>query len=69
MNMVDVRSKHIVAIGHDPAKSELVVKFKTGGTYTYHGVSVAEHAALMASDSKGEHLHARIKPGRKVTTK
>lgn len=67
--MFHVESNHIDSIGHDPAKRELHVLFKNGDRYSYADVTAAEHAALMASDSKGSHLHANIKASKKATKK
>lgn len=69
MKMVAVDSNHIASIGHDPAKSELHVQFRNGGGYVYHGVTAAEHAALMQAGSKGEHLHQHIKPSKRCAKK
>jgi hypothetical protein len=54
-------SSNIKAIGHDPATKVLRVEFRDGKSYNYANVGTAKHAALMASESKGSHLHKHIK--------
>lgn len=68
MKMSSVTSSNIHSIGHDPETSELHVKFKSGATHAYSGVSAAEHAALIGAESVGSHFHKNIrsKPNRKV---
>lgn len=68
--LLPVKSSNIAAIGHDPAKSELHVKFKTGATHVYAGVPTDKHKALMAAESIGSHFHANIRdkhPQRQIT--
>lgn len=55
--MTPVESSNIKGIGyHEPSRT-LYVEFKSGKLYHYPKVSPEEHAALLASDSKGKHLH------------
>ncbi len=68
MDMEPVKSTNIRAIGHDPATSTLRVEFKNGGIYEFPA-STEDHAALMASDSKGKHFYQHFRgkvPARKV---
>ena len=53
---IPVISSNIHTIGYDPETKQLHVAFKGSGTYIYHDVSPETHAALMASESKGQHL-------------
>jgi hypothetical protein len=56
------RSSNIAAVGHDPEKNELWVKFKgTGGMYVYQEVDADQHKAFMDADSLGHHFHLNIK--------
>jgi hypothetical protein len=55
-----VNSSNVKAIGYDADASALHVQFHSGGHYVYSGVTPAKHAALMASTSKGSHLHHHI---------
>lgn len=68
MILHSVTSSNIHSIGHDPETQELHVKFKSGATHAYSGVSEAEHAALMGAESVGSHFHKNIRsrPSRKV---
>lgn len=61
MNLVPVQSSNIEAIGHDPETSTMEVKFRSGGSYTYPGVTEAEHAAFLAAPSLGSHFHQHFK--------
>lgn len=61
MNMHPVKSSNIESIGHDPETNTMRVRFQNGGMYDYAGVDAATHAAVMAADSPGSHLHRHIK--------
>ena len=63
--MSPVKSSQIVSIGH--TGDTLAVKFKSGGTYHYHGVSPAQFAELQKDESIGKHLGAHIKPKHKFS--
>ena len=63
--MPAVNSSQLASIDHDGQK--LIVEFKSGGTYEYHGVPqelydrmMAEHAA---GASIGKSFHSNIKHG------
>ena len=62
MTMQPVESSNVAEVGHDPITNTLRVKFKSGGTYEYHGVSAQKHQALLSADSIGAHLARHIKP-------
>lgn len=61
MTLEPVESSNIEAIGHDPATNTLRVRFRSGGTYDFHHVSVEKHQKLMASESKGKHFQTHIR--------
>jgi len=61
MERTSVSSSHIRAVGYDPESSILEVEFNDDSVYQYTGVPQGEFDAMMASDSKGKYLHARIK--------
>lgn len=63
--MSPVKSGQISEIGHDG--DTLSVKFKSGGTYHYHGISAAEFDKLRHAESLGSYLHKHIKPKFKFT--
>jgi hypothetical protein len=60
--MKPVQSSHVHSIGYDEDKQELHVRYATGKTYAYEGVSQDEHDDLMGASSIGSHLHNEIKP-------
>lgn len=61
--MVPVKSEQLAAIGHDPAREVLAVRFKRGGAvYHYSGVTKQLHAAFVAADSKGAFFARHIRP-------
>ena len=60
-----VSSSQIESIGHEG--NTLAVKFRSGGTYHYHGVSASQFAELQKAESLGSHLHKHIKPKHKFT--
>lgn len=55
MKLIAVRSSHIEAIGYEAGTME--VHFAGGKVITYENVDAHAHAALMAAESKGSHLH------------
>lgn len=59
--MTPVKSSSLAAVAHDPASGTLTVKFNSGETYTYAGVSADQHAKLMAADSIGSHFQKNIR--------
>jgi hypothetical protein len=61
MTMEPVESGAIKALGYDPETQTLHVEFKNGGRYEYSGVPAHKHAALMDSDSKGQHFMRHIR--------
>lgn len=68
-DMVPVDSSNLASVGYDPDSRDLHVRFKSGATHRYAGVSAEHHAGLMASDSKGKYFHANIRnayPSEKV---
>lgn len=60
-NLVPVTSSNIAAIGHDPDTNELHVRFHSGATHIYSGVTAAQHAALVGADSVGKHFMAHVR--------
>lgn len=67
MKHVAVKSGQIKSIAYNEKTKDMEVMFASGGTYTYHGVSRADHMKLMAAESVGSHLHAHIKGAHKFT--
>lgn len=68
MEMIPIKSSNIEAIGHDPEKNELCVKFQGGGTYFYSGFSAEDFALFRGSSSKGSFFAKNIRglfPSRK----
>jgi hypothetical protein len=55
------KSSSIADVSHDPANGVLSVKFHSGATYHYEGVSAAQAAAFKGADSVGRHFMANIK--------
>lgn len=61
MELIDVRSSHLRAVGYDPATATLEIHFMDGAVYQYANVPAAIHAGLMASRSKGQYFERHIK--------
>lgn len=61
--MKEVSSSTISHIGHDGETLSVQFKSNPKVIYDYPGVTAEEHAAFMASDSKGSH-HAKVFKGR-----
>jgi hypothetical protein len=60
-------SSTIEAVGYDPKAQTLTVKFKSGGSYDYAGVSKQAYDGMMSAKSVGSYLHSHIKPHFKPT--
>lgn len=56
-------SSQIEGIGHHG--DTLAVKYHSGQTYLYHGVTPAQYADLQKAESVGKHLNTHIKPKHK----
>jgi hypothetical protein len=61
MMMQPVESSNVAAVGYDPQTKEMAVRFKSGSTYVYSGVSPEEHEALLSADSVGRHFNAQFR--------
>ncbi len=61
VDMQDVESSNVAAIGYDPETQELSVSFTKSGTYVYHDVGRDTYDELMQAESKGKYLNQRIK--------
>ena len=62
MKMETVDSEAIHSVGYDPATSTMRIRWHSGGTYDYPGVSPAKHQALLQAGSIGRHFHKHIRP-------
>ena len=60
--MIPVESRSIAAVGYDHDRSELLVRYVSGGTYAYSLVPVRMYRELLASGSKGRYVNTTIKP-------
>lgn len=65
--MKKVKSSHIDSYNYHPESKKLVVRFKNGHEYGYHGVELHEFAALESADSTGKHLIKHVFPHKKGT--
>ena len=61
MNRKHVVSSDLESAGYDPGLRVLEVKFRRGGLYRYFDVPQEEYDGLMAAESHGKYLAARIK--------
>jgi hypothetical protein len=61
MNMIQVNSTNLSAIGYDESSRTLRVEFRNGGTYDYYDVPQSEFDGLRNAASHGEYLARNIK--------
>lgn len=61
VNMRQVFSSHVKAIGYDDAKGELHVAYQNGKTAVHEGVPPAIAKNVMGSASIGQALHAQVR--------
>lgn len=62
MQMQDVLSSHIAAVGYDGERRELFVSFKSGVTYSFADVPAEEAHKFMHAPSIGKHFGEHIRP-------
>ncbi len=60
MELKLVDSDVLEAIGYDAAMQELEAVFTSGKTYRYVGVPRSLYAELLAAESKGRFMHAKV---------
>ena len=60
--MQPVQSTSVDAVGFDPERNELTIRFVGGGSYVYGMVPIAVFEALLGADSLGRFVNERIKP-------
>lgn len=61
VQMKQVTSSHIHSVGYDDAAQELHVKYKSGQTSIYSGVSQEKARQVTNSHSVGSAIHSTIK--------
>lgn len=59
--MISVDSSTVEEIGYDPSTKELLVNFKSGGSYKYLDVPHSTFNSLITASSVGSYLHQHIK--------
>lgn len=70
IELSDVESSQIAAIGHDPETNTLAIRFKPyrsspdkpGALYHYDNFTAEDFAAFLGSESYGRHFGKHIKP-------
>ena len=67
MKMQEVKSSNVVSIGYE--HGVMHVKYKSGDTYEFHGVSDKEHDGLIKAKSIGSHLYKMGIKGKKLDKK
>lgn len=60
MQMISVRSSAISAVGYDPDRMQLDIRFKQGHTYTFCQVPQNIYEGLMSAPSKGSYYSSHI---------
>jgi len=61
MEMIPVQSSQLHAIGYDPARSVLAIRFKTGATYEYAEVPKEIFDEFLDSESPGKFFGQHIR--------
>jgi hypothetical protein len=65
--MIKSSSSQVAEFGFEPDADDvdfgnLIVKFRTGGSYKYAAVTRSKFQEMQAAESHGSFLHKRIKP-------
>ncbi|PLW76631.1 KTSC domain-containing protein [Cohaesibacter celericrescens] len=61
MEMTNVDSSNVAAIGFDESSQTLQVEFKNGTAYQYFDVPEAIYDGLLSAASVGQYLHQHVK--------
>jgi hypothetical protein len=61
ITLTPVQSSMLAAQGYDPNTQTLAVKFNTGATFHYEGVSQEVADGLAGADSAGKYFNANIR--------
>lgn len=61
MELIQVSSSHLRAVGFDPQMGTLEVEFVSGGIYQYYGVPRNVYDELTGAASKGRFFNAYIR--------
>jgi len=61
MEMIQVTSSNVQAIGYDDQSGTLRVEFINGGTYDYYSVPQEIYVSFLSAPSKGEFHNLHIK--------
>jgi hypothetical protein len=61
MDMINVRSSAIYAIGYDPETARMKIRFHNSGTYDFCHVPERVFQQLLNASSKGDYYHRHIK--------
>jgi hypothetical protein len=61
VDMIDVSSSNVGAIGYDESNKILYVRFLSNTLYIYKGVPIGEFEGLRNAPSIGSYLHRNIK--------
>jgi hypothetical protein len=62
VELTEVESTSIEAVGYDPARAELHLRFRSSGRrYIYKGVPPEVYEQLLEADSKGQFVNWQIK--------
>lgn len=61
MEMRSVESSNLDQVGYDPENDEMIIEFKGGARYSYHGIPPEVHDALVNADSVGKYFNENIK--------
>jgi hypothetical protein len=61
IQLIQVSSSQIEAMGHNEERSILRVKFVKGGLYEYQNVSKEVFDSIMSADSVGSTFHKMVK--------
>ena len=64
IEMTPVTSSNVHSIGHDAEAGEMHVKFHSGATHAYQGVTPEMFAQAQAAPSIGQHVARVIIPNR-----
>ncbi len=61
MEMIQVESSNIAAVGYNEETKELHIEFNSGKTYSYQDVPKEIAVNLVKADSVGKYFHAHIR--------
>jgi hypothetical protein len=61
MKMIEIVSTAVKAVGYDPSRCIMRLRYSNDGEYDYYGISRDQHYDFLACESKGQYVQRVLK--------